>query len=511
MRTSIRLVIVFSLVCICFGSVSAVRAEQNDVTTGTAYRYKPESTLAEGGGAIFRIELRDAELKDSLRFLAKIANTNVIIPENVTGLVNVSFEDITLLDAITAITRANGLDYALERGVLRVGKSETFKGTGDDLKTETFRLKYASAKDLPAKVQKLLSDRGSVLSDERTNSLIVRERLTNIENVRKFIENIDVRDSQVLIEAKIVEVTREFSRSLGIQWGVSRAGTFSITGLRSVGENDSKDGLLNVNLPALNPTSGIGMIVGTLGGGTNLDVQLTAAEARGDAHVISEPSIVTSNGIDASIRSGETMYVKTVGDVNIGAPGGTQTTSGQSGSGLQQIVTGVELKVTPQISVDNFIKLNIGATTSQPDFSRAVDGVPVVVDNTAKTTVMIGDGETTVIGGLMKFRGSNRKSKVPLLGDVPLLGNLFKSKTRAKTNTELMVFIKPTIIRFSGQIATEPALSRADALKRELTLPAMKKKKRWNESEVDLPKDVITNRKEDTPYIQLPPSLDEKQ
>lgn len=408
------------------GSIAGVRATSSGLAAGRAYT----------------IELHGAELKESLRFLARIAGYNVMIPEGISGVVNATFESAQVLDAINSISKSNGLDYAIERGILRIGKSEQFTTSGEDLKTETIRLKFANAKQMMDKVKSLLTQRGSVMSDERTNSIVVRETLANIEHVRRFLDNIDIRDAQVLIQAKIVEATRDWSRSLGIQWGAnSDSNTGNVVGPNAVGFSDGGRPLM-VNLPASAPTSGFGMRIATLPGGFRIDAAITAAEQKGDLHVISEPQIVTSNGIAAKIRSGETIYVKTAGSVSIGST----SAAGTGQSGLQSIETGVEMNVTPQISVGGYVQMAISATSSSPDFTRQVDGIPAIVDNKANTSVVVKDGETTVIGGLMKWRQQDQRKRVPYLGEVPVFGQLFKSRSRAKTNSELMIFIRPNIV-----------------------------------------------------------------
>ena len=220
----------------------------------------------------YSVEFRNADLREALQFLAKVAGINIMIPEDVTGVVSTSFGSTSIEDAINSIVKANGLDYAVEHGIWRVGKGDQFTTAGEDLKTETFRMKYASAADLTAKVKELLTSRGSVLADERTNSLIVRERPANIENVRRFLDDIDVRDAQVLIEAKIVEATRDFSRNLGIQWGVTSTGTrVNVKGVNSIGTGDAGRTLMtNLPMPTTSsitsPTSGLGLIIGSLMG-----------------------------------------------------------------------------------------------------------------------------------------------------------------------------------------------------------------------------------------------------
>lgn len=435
----------------------------------------------------YSVEFRNADLKDALRFLAKVSNVNIIIPEDVNGIVSTSFESTSLKDAINSIVKANGLDYAIENGIWRVGKSDQFTTAGEDLKTETFRLKYASAKDLPDKVKSLLTNRGSVLADERTNSIVVRERPANIENVRRFLEDIDIRDAQVLIEAKIVEANRDFSRSLGIQWAVTSTGTSAqVQGLQAVGTADSGNNLIQ-NLPSpstpssAGATSGVGLLIGQLAGGTSIDVQISAAEQSGNLTIISEPQIVTSNGVTAKIRSGETIYIKTTGDITVGQVGTQGTTAGSSG--LQEVQTGIELNVTPQISVDNYIKLNIATTTSQLDFTRTVDGIPVIIDSDASTSVVIKDGETTIIGGLSKLTGTKTKRDVPGLSRIPILGNLFKSRARYKQNKDLMIFIKPTIVRSIADIPTNAKYGQVVEMRESMVIADEKKKPRPRRSD----------------------------
>lgn len=422
---------------------------QQDVDTGTVSRQLTSSYFGIAGDRKYDISFRQASLRETLQFLSWIADVNIMVPEGIDGVVNVNFRDITISNAMNAVIKANSLEYTVEGGVVRIGKSDQFKDTGEDLKTETFRLRFAPAVEMKEKIATLLSERGSVISDERTNSIIVRELPSNIDSVRRFITDVDIKDAQVLIESKIMEATRTFSRSLGIQWGVNRGADgsrFRFGGVEAIGQADSERNL-NVNLAPTSPTSGL--LIGSLFKGTNLDIQILAAERRGDVYVISDPSIVTSNGKSAKIRSGATLLIQGTGTVNIGTTSTGSVSS--SGANLQEIETGVELTVTPQITIDDFIKLDIETVTSSPDFSRAVQGIPLIVDNTAKTTVLVKDGETTVIGGLTRFSDNLNKRRVPYLSRIPLVGNLFKSKDRSAENTELMVFIKPTVIRVEGR------------------------------------------------------------
>ena len=435
------------IACLCLCSLLFLPSISiADLDTGSISGQQIGNYFNKRGNTRYTVRFHQASLREVLQFLSWISDVNIIIPEGIEGEVNVSLRNVTISETINSIIKVNDLDYTVEGGIIRLGKGDVFKDSGEDLRTETFHLRYAAAKDMVPQVKSLLSERGTVFADVRTNSLIVRELPANIDNAKHFIDKVDVRDAQVLIESKIVEVTRSFSRSLGLQWGVLRGGRHAVSGLTGVGQGDSGSAL-NQNLAATSPTSGVRYLATNIFSSSNLEIQLSAAEAQGDAYVISDPSIVTSNGKTANIRSGTTLLINAAGDINIGGAGGA---GGSSGAGLQEVETGVELNVTPQISVNNFVKLEIKTTTSTPDFSRAIDGIPVILDNVADTTVLVKDGETTIIGGLTRFSDSIQENRVPGLSKVPVVGNLFKSKSKALDNTELIVFIKPTIVRSEG-------------------------------------------------------------
>lgn len=447
-------------------------APAKPIDTGDVSRTAAENYLGVTGHERYDVSFRQGSLREVLQFLSWIASLNIIIPEGLDGIVNVSFKDISISDALSSIIKANNLEYTVEGKVVRVGKSEVFRESGEDLKTQTFRLRYAPAKEMADKSKPLLSSRGSAIPDERTNSMIVRDLPANLENVQRFVDDVDIKDSQVLIESKILEATRQFSRALGIQWGASKTGgSWSLAGVEAVGTLDNGNNM-NVNLQpdVVTPTSGLA--IGSLFKGINLEAQLLAAEERGDVVVISDPSIVTSNGRPANIRSGAKFYVVGAGTVNIGGTGGTGGGTA-AGTGLQEIKTGIELKVVPQITIHDFVKLDIEAITSTPDFTRAVQGIPMVLDNTARTVVLVKDGETTVIGGLSRFSNTLTKKRVPYLAKVPLFGNLFKSKERQAENSELLVFIKPTVIRVEGQIPAQIRVREVEEQREEMYLEPM--------------------------------------
>lgn len=488
MKNLHRIYLSFLVIAALVAGSDASATTGSPLDTGSVSRIATEDFIGVVGDKKYDISFREASLREAMQFLAWVADVNIIIPEGIEGVVNVSFKGIKVGDALNAIIRANDLEYTIEGRVVRIGKSDQFKEAGEDLKSETFRLRYAMASEMLDKVKSLLSGRGSVVADDRTNSLVVREMVSNIDNIRRFIDDVDIKDAQVLIESKIMEATRSFSRALGIQWGVNRGQDgwdFRFGGVNAVGQADSERDL-NVNLAPGSPTSGL--LIGSLFKKTNLDVQILAAEQRGDAYVISDPTIVTSNGKSAKIRSGSTLLLQGTGSVNIGTSTGTTASTGSSA--YQEIETGVELKVTPQITIDDYVKLTIETETSTPDFSRSIQGVPIIVDNTANTTVLVRDGETTVIGGLSRFSDNLSKKSVPGLSKIPLLGNLFKSKSKTAENTELMIFIKPTVIRIAGTVPAQIRVHEIEERKEQMFIqpiidPEKDKEKKLKKAEIE--------------------------
>lgn len=404
-------------------------------------------SFKQAGGLGFWIEFRNADIRDALKLLSKAEDLNLIVPEDLSGRVNLSFSNISLRNAMRAILKVNSYSYAIENGVMRVGKPDEFLG-GTDLLATTFSLKYAKAKDLLDQIKPLLSDKGSVAAEERMNIISVKDYDANIDSVRQLIEKVDAKDQQVSIEAHIIDATSDFSRSLGVQWGASANPTKVLisggdsTGTIKIGTNTPTPA--HVNLGATTPTSAAAFRIGQLPGITNIDLQLSAAEEKGDIRILSKPSVTTINNAPASIKSGLTLYVKSNSDINVGTSGGSSTASS---SNLQAIKTGIQLEVTPQITPNDYIKLTIEANESEADFSRTVDGIPSIIDNTASTTVILKDGETAVIGGLIKRKDTLKKRSVPGFSKVPVVGLFFKNKTTAKTQNELMVFITPRILK----------------------------------------------------------------
>lgn len=388
---------------------------------------------------LFSLEFRDEDIKNVIKVLARESGRNIIIPDTVSGKITLSLDNMTLNDALEIILKSHGFGYVSEKGVIRIVKLSDVEVAAEDLMTEVITVNYAKASDLVNQVKGVLSPKGTVTADSRTNSFIIKDVKNSIEDAKKLIARLDSMTPQVLIEARIIEASNNFSRSLGIQWGGRySADSNSVTGGASLGISPSGNSFA-VNLPANNPTSGLGLSIGSINRNLVLDIQLSAAETTGQVKIVSSPKVTTVNNKPAKVSSGVRYKVKST------IVGGAATTY-QS----EEVRAETSLTVTPQISADDHILLTIEASRDEPDFTRLVDGIPGVITKNANTTVLVKDGETTVIGGLYKTSNSVSEGAVPFISRIPILGWLFKSKTRADENEELLIFITPRIIRNQG-------------------------------------------------------------
>lgn len=400
------------------------------------------SAVLWAGSSTYDIEIRGAPIGDVTRFLIGIQGGSVVIPEKLEGEVTASFRTITPKVALDAILGANALGASVENNVFHVMSKTSLQALGKDLKTQSIILKHGKSKAVTDQLKSLLSPRGTAMFDERINSVTIRDTPTYLKAALEFIGKVDIADRQVMIEARVVEVTKNFAQSLGIQWGLNYEGAgLRVGGLQNTGLSEAGRAF-HINAPSTKGGGGLGLNIGPFSG-MNLDIQLSAGEENGDANILSRPSIVTMNNQPATIRSGQTFFVKTAGNFTIASGEGE---AGGSQSNLQQISTGVAMVVTPQITIDNKINLSINVSQSQRDDALAVDGVPGISENMATTNVLLKDGETTVIGGLSQIHDSKKREGLPGFHNIPILGALFGSKTTTNSKRELMIFISPTIV-----------------------------------------------------------------
>lgn len=418
--------------------------------------------------APFSMEFRGAEIKDVLRAVGQAANLNLVVSETVTGQITLSLKDVDVLDALDAILKTKGLTYVRQGNIVRVVALAEVRD--EDMETRVFPLGYATGKDILAVVEKLKSDKAKVSSDNRMNALVVKDLSQTIDKMDRLIKSLDARIPQILIEAKIVEVASNYSRELGIQWGGRYAntsggnsvaisgGATGVSGSSSGGGSATsstpqigsttffpitKDiGMSGnayvVNLPAaVGSGSGgaLGVTFGRVGGKLALDLQLSAMQTTGNGKILSNPKILTVNNREAKISSGVDIPVRVL----------TTTTQGSSAE-VKTISANLLLSTVPVITNDNRIGLSVKLEKSEPDFSRQVDNIPTITKRSAAADLVVENGETVVLGGIMTKSEGESVSGVPLLSDIPLIGWLFKKKSKFETQAELLIFITPTIV-----------------------------------------------------------------
>ncbi len=416
------------------------------------------------GETFFSIECRDVDIKDLLRAIAKENDINLIVSEDINAKVTLSFEKISLKSALNTILKANKLAYIEEDGVIRIikeedlpAKEEEKKEASAEKKIETITaivtLRYASSSELKENLSEIMPDGSSVSADERTNSLILNVDKEEIDNIKEIIRKLDTQPKQIMIKAWILETTSDFTKELGVQWGGSyvmnsaygNATQYSFP--NSIGiAGGAGSGTYAVNMPVSGSTSGVGINLGSINNVVNLDLRLSAMEKSGKIKIISEPHIATLNNKPAKIHSGMTYRVRTSSNVTSG-----DTTSLESE--LEQINVGVDLIVTPKVSYGDLIELKISATKSEADFSKVVDGIPGIIDKNAETTVLVKNGETTVIGGLDKNINNEVTNSVPFFSKIPFIGWMFKQESKIDSNEKLLILITPILIE-DGNINT---------------------------------------------------------
>ncbi len=404
-------------------------------------------------GEPISLTLKDADIKDVLRTFSALTQLNIVLDPGVSGSVTVELRDVPWDQALDLILRINGLDYVLENNVLRVApisklaaekaQQANFEKQQEDakpLKTVVKPLSYAKAsyvKDLIGTESYLLSNRGSVVMDERTNKLIIRDVVDRVEGILRLIDTLDQPTPQVVIEGRIVETTRDFSRELGVNWGFSSvmdAAHGNDTGLEF--PNSIEIGG-NVNLPGSSQNGTVSFAFADILNTFNLDFLLTAAESDGLARIVSTPRVTTQNLKTAQIRSGLQIPVQTVANNTVT---------------VQYVDATLRLEVTPQITAEGTVNLELDIRKQEPQQAFQIPGattanVPIFTRD-ATTELLVRDGGTTVIAGIYQINEQNSEDRIPALHKIPILGNLFKTTLKTRRHDELLIFITPRIVKY---------------------------------------------------------------
>ena len=422
------------------------------------------------------LDFKGADIHNILRLLADVGQMNIVTSDEVKGEVTIKMRDVPWDQALDVVLRAKGLGSVREGNLVRVAPLSVLekeleqeiarqKQITEVLPTETrlIGVSYAHASSLQDKARDLLSPRGKISVDDRTNNLIVSDVARNLQLIEDLVRNLDTQTSQVVIEARIVEMNSDYARQIGIQWGGNTfmdAAHGNPTGLVfpynigiGGGADDSSSpmsGLVPaartgvagganpnflVNMPApagLNTGSAIGLTMGSVAGAFNLNLRLSAMESTGQVRILSSPRITTMDNIDATIEQGVSIPVSVVSAM------GAQT---------QFVDAKLHLGVGPHVTNEGTIMLTVNVTKNEPDFvNTGSRGDPTILKKEAKTTMLVRDGDTAVIGGIYTRNSGLSFNKVPFFADIPVVGWFFRNRKENDNRTEFLVFLTPRIV-----------------------------------------------------------------
>ncbi len=444
-------------------------ARQEDFEIGQVQeqRYPPRTLMereVKYTGEIISLKFKDADLRDVILYLGDFAKLNVVFDPEVRGVVTCNLEDVPWDQALDILLRNNKLGKVLEGNVLRIAPVSVLTREDEDqrklreskelagpLIVRTITLSYSKARDVMSLLNAKKSQRGEITIDDRTNTLIISDVRENLDLLERLISVLDTPTPQVSIEARIVEATSTFIRNLGIQWGwrgvadpfygnqtslqfpnkALADGAVIPQGITTKGIGGPLGGY-SINLPAPAFNTALGFSFANILDTFRLDMYLSALEHAGEGRIISSPKVTTQNNQQAEIVQGRQIPVQTVANFTV-------TT--------RYVNAALELRATPQITAEGTIIMTIEIQNNAADFANLVNGIPPITTQSARTTVMIPDGGTTVIGGIYRTEDSITRERVPFLHTIPILGNLFKSFARTKQNRELLIFITPRIIK----------------------------------------------------------------
>ncbi|PMG45881.1 fimbrial protein [Vibrio lentus] len=425
-----------------------------------------EKRVLEKEGKLISINFQDIPVRNVLQLIADYNDFNLVVSDSVSGNLTLRLDGVPWQQVLDIILQVKGLDKRVDGNVILVApkaeldlreqqaleKSRLEEELGE-LKSEIIKINFAKATDIADMIGgegavSMLSDRGSITIDERTNSLLIRELEENIAVIRGIIESLDIPVKQVQIEARIVTVTEGNLDELGVRWGVSSTnGSFKVGGsiegnhpsqiapYDDNGGDSAIDDYLNVNLGATSPNaSSIAFQVAKLGSDTLLDLELSALQQESKAEIISSPRLITTNKKPAYIEQGtEIPYLES-------------SSSGATSVAFKKAV--LSLKVTPQITPDNRLVLDLSVTQDRPgQVVKTGTGEAVAIDTQRiGTQVLVNNGETVVLGGIFQHSVSSTVDKVPLLGDLPVLGALFRRSYENVGKSELLIFVTPKVV-----------------------------------------------------------------
>ncbi len=408
-------------------------------------------------GEKLSLNFQDIDIRSVLQIIADVTDMNLVVSDTVSGNITLRLKNVPWDQALELVLKTKSLDKRIIGNVMMIAPAseiaererfeiETNKQVAElaPLRTEFLQVNYAKASEIVALLgteQGLLSERGSVRADPRTNTLLIKDTDNNISKVRRALKKLDIAVRQVMIEARIVTVTTDITKELGVRWGVGYANRDGSRGFKigpRIGNTANPtdgippSGALNVDLGATN-TGNSALAIGIGTSSSLLQLELSALETDGKAEIVSQPKIITANGKPARIQSGDEIPFQTVqdGEVNVE---------------FKEVV--LALDVTPQITPDNRLILDLKVNQDSVG-EELPNGEVGIITNEVETQVLIDNGETIVLGGVFRNEATQNLSKVPFFGDLPFVGSLFRRTENTNSKTELLVFITPKIIEES--------------------------------------------------------------
>lgn len=423
-------------------------------------------------GEKLSLNFQDIDVRSVLQLIADFTDLNLVASDTVQGNITLRLQNVPWDQALDLVLKTRGLDKRKVGNVLLIAPADEIAARERQeleaknqiaelapLRRELIQVNYAKAADIAALFQSVSgleegekAGRGSVTVDDRTNSIIAYQTQNNIDELRRIVAQLDIPVRQVMIEARIVEATVGYDKSLGVRWGGSFTrgsgrwmgygkdgartldnGTMYLPGTDTIGDWTAADGVAPVpfvDMGVVNSTSGIG--IGYLTDNIMLDLQLSAMEKTGNGEIISQPKVVTSDKESARILKGAKI------------PYEEASSSGATSTAFVEAV--LSLEVTPQITPDNRIIMDVKVNKDEADFTKAVKGVPSIMTNEVNAKVLVNDGETIVLGGVFSNVQSKAVDKVPFLGDLPYLGRIFRRDVVQDSKSELLVFLTPRIM-----------------------------------------------------------------
>ncbi len=426
-----------------------------------------EAGKPQYSGQRLSLNFQNIEVRAVLQLIADFTGLNMVTSDTVQGNLTLRLKNVPWDQALDIILKSKGLDMRRDGNVIMVAPAEEIAAREKlqleaakqleelaPLRSRSIQVNYAKAADLAAllkqKGNSLLSERGQITVDPRTNKLLVQDTQENIDAIKGMVAELDVPVRQVLIESRVVLASNQFSKELGVRFGVSRAttdgnhnviGSGNLEGTTQIinGQQLELNNSLNVNLPATSSAAGtLGLALAKLPLGTLIELELSAAQAEGRSETISSPRVITANQREATIETGTEI------------PYQEASASGATSVSFKKAV--LSLKVTPQITPDDRIIMDLQVNKDAPNFGNAVLGVPPIDTQSVTTQVLVDNGETVVLGGVYQQTKTHTVNRIPFFGDLPVVGVLFRNKLETNDKSELLIFVTPKILKEKAKV-----------------------------------------------------------